>query len=57
MAQFSMKGRDSGLPQFAMHSSYETAGIKDTYYAIALMKALFDSHIQETSTHSLEIKR
>ena len=31
--------------------------IKDTYYAITLMKALFDSHIQETSTHSLEIKR
>ena len=57
MAQASMNAVDIGLPQLAMHSSYETAGIKDTYYAISLMKALFDSHIQETSTHSLEIKR
>lgn len=57
MAQASMNAVDIGLPQLAMHSSYETAGIKDTYYAITLMKALFDSHIQETSTHSLEIKR
>ena len=56
MAQASMNAVDIGLPQLAMHSSYETAGIKDTYYAISLMKALFDSHIQETSTHSLEIK-
>ncbi|MBQ7847331.1 MAG: M18 family aminopeptidase [Clostridia bacterium] len=33
---------DVGLPQLAMHSAYESAGIKDTAYMIDLCKALFE---------------
>lgn len=36
MAQVSMPAADIGLPQLAMHSAYETAGIKDMKYLIRL---------------------
>lgn len=32
---------DIGLPQLAMHSPYETVGVKDTYYLIEAAKKLF----------------
>ena len=32
---------DIGLPQLAMHSAMETAGIKDTEYAVAAFKTFF----------------
>ena len=32
MSQVSMNAIDIGLPQLAMHSAYETAGVKDYYY-------------------------
>ena len=32
---------DIGLPQLAMHSSYETAGVKDTYYLCKAAEVLF----------------
>ena len=32
MSQVSMNAIDIGLPQLAMHSAYETAGVKDCYY-------------------------
>lgn len=51
----SMNGVDIGLPQLAMHSSYETAGIKDTCYMISLMEEFFNSHIEETSSHELRV--
>ena len=35
---------DIGLPQLAMHSAYETAGIKDTSYAIEALKAYYNSN-------------
>jgi Aspartyl aminopeptidase len=57
MAQVSMNSVDIGLPQLAMHSSYETAGIKDTYYMIQVMEEFFNSHIEETSTHELKVTR
>jgi aspartyl aminopeptidase len=38
-----------------MHSSYETAGIKDTCYMISLMEEFFNSHIEETSSHELRV--
>lgn len=43
--QVSVHAVDFGLPQLAMHSSYETAGIKDTGYAIASLKAFYDTVI------------
>ena len=43
--QVSMHAVDIGLPQLAMHSSYETAGIKDTAYAIKALEHYFNSNI------------
>lgn len=55
MAQVSMNSVDIGLPQLAMHSSYETAGIKDTYYMIQVVTEFFNSHISEMSSHELKV--
>ena len=55
MAQVSMNSVDIGIPQLAMHSAYETAGIKDTYYMIEAMKAFYNAHISETDTDTLEV--
>lgn len=41
MAQVSMPAADIGLPQLAMHSAYETAGVKDMEYLIRLAEAFF----------------
>ncbi len=51
----SMNSVDIGLPQLAMHSSFETAGIKDTYYMIRLMEEFFNSHIEECGSHELRV--
>lgn len=40
--QVSLNGVDAGLPQLAMHSSYETAGTHDTVWAIEAMRAFYD---------------
>ncbi len=39
--QVALNAVDIGLPQLAMHSPYETAGIKDTYDLIKVAAALF----------------
>lgn len=36
---------DIGLPQLAMHSAYETAGIKDTQYMVKAVQEFYNSHI------------
>ncbi len=36
---------DIGLPQLAMHSSFETAGARDTEYAMNLFIAFYNSHV------------
>lgn len=46
---------DIGLAQLAMHSSYETAGMKDTYYMFKAIKEFYNSHIEETSEGTLEV--
>ena len=43
ISQVSVHMADIGLAQLAMHSPYETAGIKDTSYMIKLMKNFFES--------------
>lgn len=43
----SVNAVDIGLPQLAMHSACETAGIKDTYYMIKAMKQFFSAHFYE----------
>ena len=39
-----MNAVDIGLPQLAMHSAYETAGIKDTWYMIQAVKQFYSMH-------------
>ena len=56
MSQVSMNSVYIGLPQLAMHSTYETAGVKDTYYMVQLMKAFFNSHISEVSHSILKVQ-
>lgn len=56
-AHVSLNSVDIGLPQLAMHSAYETAGIKDTYYMIEVMKEVFNSHIEEISATRLKVTR
>ncbi len=43
--QVSMHAVDMGLPQLAMHSSYETGGIKDTKYAIDALSCFYNTDI------------
>lgn len=57
MAQVSMNSVDIGLPQLAMHSSYETAGIKDTYYMIQVMTEFFNSHIEMINADEYKISK
>lgn len=51
----SMSAVDIGLPQLAMHSSYETAGLRDTYYMIKVMETFFGTHISEEESGVLGI--
>ncbi|MDD3367340.1 MAG: M18 family aminopeptidase [Lachnospiraceae bacterium] len=41
---------DIGLAQLAMHSPYETAGIKDTWYIIRAIQEFYATHIEKTGT-------
>lgn len=48
---------DIGIAQLAMHSSYETAGVMDTYYMIKVIEEFFNSHITEIKTGALNITK
>ena len=48
MAQVSMNCVDIGLPQLAMHSAYESAGVKDCADMIRAITCFFDSQIEIT---------
>lgn len=52
----SMNAVDIGLPQLAMHSSYETAGVKDTYYMIKAMETFYCADISEEASGVLSVK-
>lgn len=39
---------DIGLPQLAMHSSYETAGVRDLEYMITAMRSFYEASVEET---------
>ena len=43
--QVSMHGVDVGLPQLAMHSSYETAGVADVRLGIRALQAFFEANL------------
>lgn len=44
---------DIGLAQLAMHSSYETAGTKDTLYMIKAMKTFFETEISKDGDNKI----
>ena len=44
--QVSLHAVDVGLPQLAMHSSYETGGTRDVALGIAAVKAFFDAELR-----------
>ena len=44
-AQVSVHALDIGLPQLAMHSAYETAGVRDTAWGVAALKAFFEADL------------
>ena len=46
MSQLSMNAVDIGLAQLAMHSAYETAGVKDLDYLIDACKAFFSTSME-----------
>lgn len=48
LSHVSLNSVDIGLPQLAMHSCYETAGVKDTFYMVELMTEFYNSHFEET---------
>ncbi|MDD3794579.1 MAG: M18 family aminopeptidase [Lachnospiraceae bacterium] len=43
--QVSLNTVDIGLAQLAMHSPYETAGVRDTWYLLQAIKAFYDTKI------------
>ena len=57
MSQVSINCVDIGLPQLAMHSAYETAGVKDIHYMIQLMEEFYNSHIEYVSPYQFNIKK
>lgn len=54
-AQVSMNAVDIGLPQLAMHSCFETAGVKDTYYMVKAMEEFYNTHFEERDAHTIEV--
>ena len=46
----SVKTVDIGLAQLAMHSSFETAGIKDTEYMVRALTEFYSSSLKATAT-------
>ena len=54
--QVSMHTVDIGLAQLAMHSSYETAGIKDTEYMIRALTRFYDCNLQITDSERIEVE-
>ena len=43
--QVALNTVDIGVPQLAMHSSYETCGTKDTFYLVSAIEEFFNSYI------------
>lgn len=56
MAHVSVRCADIGLPQLAMHSGYETAGVKDTWYMVRLLQEFYSSTFIETGSGILRIE-
>ncbi len=56
-SQVALNTVDIGLPQLAMHSSYETAGAKDTAYLVTAARELYSIAILDKGNGNYEIQR
>lgn len=54
--QVSLNTVDIGLPQWAMHSPYETCGTKDTNYFYQAAKVFYGSSVEMTAPGNYELK-
>ena len=52
-SQVSIPTVDVGLPQLAMHSCYETAGVRDAAYLVQAMAQIFAMHLTGSACPSL----
>lgn len=53
----SMHTVDVGLAQLAMHSSYETGGIKDSDYMVKGLTAFYNSNLHITDSETIEVEQ
>ena len=53
--QASMHAVDVGLPQLAMHSSYETGGVRDVMHAIRALTAFYERNLTINGSESVEL--
>lgn len=53
--QVALNAVDIGLAQLAMHSPYETGGVKDTEYLIRVMRQFYGMTVRESSYGCYEI--
>ena len=56
LAHVSIPTVDIGLPQLAMHSCYETAGVKDAVYLEEAMRVYYGSQLQRTGDCGYTLK-
>ena len=56
MAHVSMNTVDLGLAQLAMHSSYETAGVKDLTYLKNASQAFYSSHFTVDTNGDVQVE-
>lgn len=54
--QVALNTVDIGLPQLAMHSAYETAGVQDTEYLVKAAKLFFSTSIAADGKGGYELK-
>ena len=54
-SHISIMSVDIGLPQLAMHSAYETAGVKDVEYMITGLTAFYETHLHKSSDELMEL--
>ena len=55
--QVSVHAVDFGLAQLAMHSCFETAGVKDTEYAIVALKEFYETNVQIEEAESVCLEK
>ncbi len=57
MSHVSMNSVDIGLAQLAMHSAYETAGIKDSYYMVQATEEFFSSRLESLDAGTYRLSK